>query len=145
MKKFILILSFLNIAFHFVQAQPNDPLIRKCIQGSGAEVKYLKDFTIQLGEQASTKEFRYKATLSLQKRTRYRFTMCTSPDSKGQLILNIRNNSDALVASSYDQKTGTANTSLDFSCQESGEYQIYYDFTDGQSGLGVSVVSRVEQ
>ena len=57
---------------------------------AGPNAKYLKDFRIQLGKATATGELRYKAQMSLWKNTKYRFTMCNSEDSKGQLILNIK-------------------------------------------------------
>jgi hypothetical protein len=122
----------------------SDPLMKKCISSAGPAAKYIKDFNIQLGEKHSQDEFRYKATLSLRKKTRYRFTMCTAENSKGQLILTIRDNTDKTILSSYDQKTGTIQPYVDLVCEKSGIYQIYFDFTGGQSGSGVSVVSLIQ-
>lgn len=144
MKKQVICFLLLNATFCILNGQPNDPLMKKCISNSGSETKYIKDFNVQLGDQNSQNEFRYKATMSLRERTVYRFTMCTAENSKGRLILNIKDNSDNLVISSYDPKTFTILPYVDFSCQKSGLYNIYFDFTEGKSGSGVSIVSTIQ-
>ena len=77
-----------------------------------------------LGKAATQGEFRYKANMSLWKNTKYRFTLCNSEDSKGQLILNLKDDTNKIVASSYDQKTGKTYQFIDFMCNKSGIYQI---------------------
>jgi hypothetical protein len=145
MNKHLICFLLLNAIFCILSGQPNDPLIKKCISSSGTEAKYIKDFNIQLGDQYSRNEFRYKATMSLRKSTIYRFTMCTAENSKGQLILNIKDESDNLVISSFDPKTYTILPYVDFTCQKSGLYKIYFDFTEGKSGSGVSIVSKIQR
>jgi hypothetical protein len=110
--------------------------------GSGA--KFLKDFRIQLGKTAAQTELRYKANMSLWKNTKYRFTLCNTMDSKGQLILRIKDDANKVVLSSVDQKTGKIYPFVDYICNKSGIYQLNYDFTNGQQGSGVGVVSMVK-
>jgi hypothetical protein len=143
MKKYLFFLFLLNITIFNLSGQ-TDQLLKKCILSMDPKAKFIKDFRIQLGEQYSPGEFRYKETLSLRKKTRYRFTMCTADNSKGQLILNIRDNSDNPVVSSYDQETGTIYPYVDLTCDRSGIYQICFDFTGGQAGSGVSIVSTIQ-
>lgn len=144
MKKHLICFLLFNATFFILPGQSNDPLIKKCLSNSGSEAKYIKDFNIQLGDQYSQNAFRYKASMSLRKSTIYRFTMCTAENSKGQLILNIKDNSDNLIISSYDPKTYTILPYVDFKCQKSGLYKIYFDFTEGKSGSGVSIVSKIQ-
>ncbi len=144
MKMRLICFLLLNATFYALSGQPNDPLIKKCITKSGPEAKYIKDFNIQLGEQYSQNGFRYKSTMSLRENTVYRFTMCTAENSKGQLILNITDDTGSLVISSYDPKTSAALPYVDFTCQKSGIYKIYFDFTEGKSGSGVSIVSMIQ-
>jgi len=124
--------------------QTNDPLVSNCVMNTGTNAKYLKDFRIQLGKASSKGEPRYKANMSLWKNTRYRFSMCNSEDSKGQLILSIKDDANKIVVSSFDQKTGKIYPYVDFLCNKSGIYQLSYDFNDGQQGSGVGVVSMVK-
>ena len=107
MKRLFLGLLLLLPAFATLSSQaPNDPLLSKCLQSTGSNAKYLTDFRIQLGEGAAGTAFRYKANMSLWKNTKYRFTMCTSDNSKGQLILSSQDDTSRNVASSLDSNPG---------------------------------------
>ena len=81
--------------------------------------------------------------MSLWKNTKYKFTQCNAENSKGQLILVIKDDANKVVTSSYDQKTGKIYPTIEFICNKSGIYQLSYDFVDGQQGSGVGVVSMV--
>jgi hypothetical protein len=144
MKKSILTLTFLFIIGMLSFGQVTDPLVSNCATNAGTNAKYLKDFRIQLGKASTQGEFRYKANMSLWKNTKYRFTMCNADNSKGQLILSIKDESNKLILSSFDKKTGKIYPFVDFECQKSGLYQVSYDFTDGQQGSGVGVVSMIK-
>ena len=124
--------------------QVTDPLISGCATNAGPNARYLKDFRIQLGKSTNQTDLRYKANMSLWKNTKYRFTMCNAENSKGQLILTIRDQSNKVILSSLDKKTGKIYSYVDFECQKSGIYQISYDFIDGQQGSGVGVVSMLK-
>ncbi len=124
--------------------QSSDPLVGSCLAKSGTDAKYLKDFRIQLGQSATQSDFRYKANMSLWKNTKYRFTLCNTEDSKGELILNIKDDTNKLVVSSFDQKSGKIYPFIDFVCHKSGIYQLSFDFTNGQQGSGVGIVSMVK-
>ena len=143
-KKYIIILSFL-LAIGFLSfGQGTDPLVSNCAMNAGANAKYLKDFRIQLGKAPAESELRFKAVISLWKNTKYRFDLCNTSDSKGQLILSIKDEANKIVTSSFDQKTGKTYSFVTFTCNKSGKYQLNYDFTDGQQGSGVGVVSMVK-
>jgi hypothetical protein len=144
MKKSILTLTFLFTIGILSYGQVTDPLVSNCATTAGANAKYLKDFRIQLGKASTQGEFRFKANMSLWKNTKYRFTMCSADNSKGQLILAIKDESNKLILSSFDKKTGKIYPFVDFECQKSGLYQVSYDFTDGQQGSGVGVVSMIK-
>jgi len=143
MKKYLICLLLLNTTFLVLSGQP-DFLMKKCISNISPSSKIIKDFNIQLGEIYSPFGFRYKAKLSLVKRTKYRFSMCTADNSNGQLILDIRDQTNKIVLSSYDKNTGTIYSYVDFDCKESGMYQVCFDFTGGKSGSGVSIVSIMQ-
>jgi hypothetical protein len=70
--------------------------------------------------------------------------MCTAEDSKGKLILNIKDETSKTILSSYDKTSGKIYPYVDFVCNKSGIYQLNYDFIDGQQGSGVGVVSMVK-
>lgn len=144
MKKSIITLTFLFTLGLLSYGQVTDPLISNCATNAGTNARYLKDFRIQLGKTAPQSELRYKANMSLWKNTKYRFTMCNAENSKGQLILAIKDEGNKLILSSFDKKTGKIYPFIDFECQKSGIYQISYDFTNGQQGSGVGVVSMIK-
>ena len=144
MKKTIITLTILFTFGFLAFGQVTDPLISKCAINAGTNAKYLKDFRIQLGKAATRSELRYKANMSLWKNTKYRFTMCNAQNSNGQLILAIKDDTNKLILSSFDKKTGKIFSFVDFECQKSGIYQISYDFTNGQQGSGVGVVSMIK-
>jgi hypothetical protein len=144
MNKSILTLAILFTFGLLSFGQVTDPLISKCATNAGANCRYLKDFRIQLGKASTQSELRYKANMSLWKNTRYRFTMCNADNSKGQLILSIKDESNKQILSSFDKKTGKIYPFIDFECQKSGIYQISYDFNNSQQGSGVGVVSMIK-
>jgi hypothetical protein len=140
-RKFISLLFF--IATICVFGQSTDPLVSNCVMSAGSNAKYLKDFRIQLGKAASATDLRFKANMSLWKNTKYRFTMCNTDDSKGKLILRIKDDANKIVLSSFDQKTGKIYPYVDFVCNKSGIYQLNFDFENSQQGSGVGVVSMI--
>ncbi len=144
MKKYLLGFLLLLSGYALFGQTQSDPLLSKCLLSTGPTAKYLKDFRIQLGQSNVQDALRYKANMSLWKNTRYRFTLCTDDNSMGKLVLNILDNSNNVVLSSVDRKTGTIFNYVDLICNKSGVYQIYFDFTEGQSGSGVSIVSMIQ-
>jgi hypothetical protein len=144
MKKYIITFSFFLTICLLSYGQEKDALRSSCVMSAGANAKFLKDFVIQLGNDAEQKDFRFKANIALWKNTKYRFNLCSANDSKGQLILNIKDDANKVILSSFDKKTGKTYPYVDFTCQKSGMYQLSYDFTNGQQGSGVGVVSMVK-
>jgi hypothetical protein len=144
MKKYFIILFMLFTTWTMLSGQNTDPLVNSCIASAGPNSKYLKDFRVQLGKSSDPAELRYKTQMSLWKNTKYRFTMCNSDDSPGQLILSIKDNTNKTVLSSYDQKTGKTYPYVDFICNKSGIYQLNFDFVGGKQGSGVGVVSMIK-
>lgn len=128
----------------FINGQSTDQIISRCIVKAGSDAKYLKDFRIQLGKAENQQDLRFKTKMSLWKNTKYRFTLCNAEGSKGQLILNIKDNTNNLVLSSFDKKSGKIYPYVDLICNKSGVYQLYYDFTGGQEGSGIGVISMVK-
>jgi hypothetical protein len=144
MKKYFLISLVLLSASFLLDGQATDNLVNTCVMNAGPNCKYLKDFRIQLAKAPSASELRYKTQMSLWKNTKYKFSLCTSEDSKGELILTIKNDANQVVLSSFDQKTGKTYKSIELTCNRSGIYTLNYDFKDGQQGSGVGVVSMVK-
>lgn len=144
MKTYLTTLFLLIAAGIITYGQASDPMVSNCIVNAGPDARYLKDFRIQLGKGTSTGEPRFRAQMSLWKNTKYRFSMCNSEDSEGKLYLSLKDDTNKPVLSSYDQKTGKTYSFIDFICNKSGIYQLSYDFTGGQKGSGVGVVSMIK-
>ena len=144
MKKYILIFSLFVAGCLLSSGQASDPLVSDCVLNTGTGTKYLKDFRVQLGKTETEADLRYKANISLWKNTKYRFSMCNADNSKGKLILSIKDETNKLILSSFDKKTGKVYPFVDFVCNKSGIYQLNYDFDGGQQGSGVGVVSMIK-
>jgi hypothetical protein len=143
MKKYFITILLLLMAIALVNGQSSDPLVSSCVMNAGPNTRYLKDFRIQLGKTTTPGELRYKAQMSLWKNTTYKFSLCNSEDSKGKLILSVKDDANKTVISSFDQKTGKIYPYITFTCNKSGIYHLNFDFANGQSGSGVGVVSMV--
>ena len=144
MKKFIVILSLLLIIPMLLCGQTTDPLTSKCALSAGVGSTFLKDFRVQLPKVATPPELRIKQVFPMSKNMKYRFTLCNSENSEGQLIMKIKDDQGKLILSTYDTKSGKTFSSVDFSCNKSGTYQFYFDFRDFQKGLGVGIVSLLK-
>lgn len=123
--------------------QETDPFVSRCALTAGKDAKYLKDFKIQLGQAETLTDLRFRGNMALWKNTRYRFSMCDADNSKGKLILSLRDGTNKLILSSYDKISGEISPHVDFKCNKSGIYQLYYDFENGQQGSGIGVVSML--
>ena len=148
MKKYFIILSLLLIVPVLLSGQATDPLVSKCAMNSGPNTTYLKDFRVQLGKGVTQPELRQKQVFPLSKNMKYRFTLCNADNSKGQLIMKIKDSDGKIQLSTFDLKSGkpypNPNPYIDFVCNKTGTYQIYFDFRDFQQGLGVGIVSLVK-
>lgn len=144
MKKFIIVLSLLLMVPVLLSGQTTDPLVSKCAMNSGPNTTYLKDFRVQLGKGVTQPELRQKQVFPLSKNMKYRFTLCNSDNSKGELIMKIKDSDGKLILSTFDPKSGKTFPSVDFICNKTGTYQLYFDFRDFQQGLGVGIVSLVK-
>ncbi|HBE43828.1 MAG TPA: hypothetical protein DDW27_22060 [Bacteroidales bacterium] len=144
MKIYLSFIFLLVSAGIMVHGQSSDPFVTNCIMNAGSDARYLKDFRVQLGKTVTPGEPRYKAQMSLWKNTKYRFSMCNSEDSEGHLFLNLKDDANKTVLSSFDPKSGKTYPYIDFICNKSGIYQLSFDFTGGQKGSGVGVVSMIK-
>ena len=124
MKKHLFIFSFLLTICLLSFGQDKETLRSGCVISAGANAKFLKDFVVQLGSDTEQKDLRYKANIALWKNTKYRFNLCSATDSKGQLILNVKDDANKVILSSFDKKSGKTYPYVDFTCQKSGMYQL---------------------
>lgn len=144
MKKYFIIFTALLLISVLSSAQSTDPLISKCATNTGANSTYLKDFRVQLGKGNSQGELRYKQVFPLSKNMKYRFTLCNPDNSKSELIMKLKDETGRILLASFDQKSGKTYPSIDFICNKTGKYQLYFDFRDFEQGLGVGIISLVK-
>ncbi len=140
------ILSILFLVFTYFGLQGQDPqeLISQCALDIGENTTYLKDFVIKLPSATDPSDAPvYKANFYFMKNQNYRFTMCDSDDSEGELILALYDK-QKLITSSFLKSSGKVYSSVDFACNKTGLYQLWYTFKDGQKGFGVGIVSLVK-
>jgi hypothetical protein len=126
------------------KGQPaSDDLISKCVLAAGDNTTYLKDFRVQLPEAAPGAATPvYKANMYLMKNMKYRFSVCDAPESRGELVITIYDQGRELI-SSFVKTSGKKYASIDFICNKTGLYTLWYDFIDGEQGSGVGVVCMI--
>lgn len=143
MKKLSLYIILFIIFPMMISGQNNGSLISTCVASTGPNTTYLKDYVIKLPKATSKTNIPVvKENFALSKGTNYRFTICSSEGSPGQLIITIYER-DQKIISSYNEKTGKFYNSVDFACNKTGTYTLHFSFSNGEQGMGVGVVSFV--
>jgi len=146
MKGRLVIMSLVLILLPLMaKGQPaTEELVSNCVLAAGDNTTYLKDFRIQLPKSAPNASLPvYKANMYLMKNMKYRFSVCDDPESKGELIITIYDQSKELI-SSLNKSTGKKYSSIDFVCNKTGLYTLWYDFLNGEQGSGVSVICMIK-
>lgn len=143
--RFVILVLVLAFAPVMVKGQPSsDDLVSKCVLTAGDNTTYLKDFRVQLPKAStSTTPPVYKANMYLMKNMKYRFSLCNSPESAGEIFITIYDESTELT-SSLNKSTGKKYNSVDFMCNKTGLYTLWFAFGGGEQGTGVGVVSMIK-
>ena len=140
---FILSAALLLLPAIVMGQHAKDDLVSKCVLAAGDNTTYLKDFRVQLPEATPGAAIPvYKANMYLMKNMKYRFSVCDAPESKGELVITIYDQSKQLI-SSLSKTTNKKYSSVDFICNKTGLYTLWYDFVEGEQGSGVGVVSMI--
>jgi hypothetical protein len=142
--RFAIISAALLLLSALTSGQPaTDDLLSSCVLGAGDNTTYLKDFRVQLPEAAPDAATPvYKANMYLMKNMKYRFSVCDAPESKGELVVTIHDQGKELI-SSYSKASGKRYQSVDFFCNKTGLYTLWYSFREGKQGSGVGVVCMI--
>lgn len=146
MKDRFVIMSFALLLLQAMAlGQPStDDLVSSCVLAAGDNTTYLKDFRVQLpAAAANTATPVYKANMYLMKNMKYRFSVCDAPESTGELTVTIYDQGKQLI-SSFNKATGKKYSSIDFICNKTGLYTLWYGFRDGAQGSGVGVVCMIK-
>lgn len=140
----IISLALLLLPFPAKSQAATDDLVTSCVLAAGDNTTYLKDFRIQLPKAAANAPAPvYKANMYLMKNMKYRFSVCDAPGSQGELTITIYDQGKQLI-SSFNKSTGKKYNSVDFICNKTGLYTLWYDFTGGEQGSGVGVVCMIK-
>ena len=141
-------LLLLSVALLFLpvmaEGQPaTDDLVSSCVLSAGENTTYLKDFRVQLPKSAPNAAAPvYKANMYLMKNMKYRFSVCDAPGSGGELYVTLYDQGKEII-SSYNSSSGKKYSSVDFICNKTGLYTIWYNFIGGEQGSGVGVVCMI--
>ena len=140
-----LIIAFLMLNIYTANSQDGDDLVDQCVASAGSDVTYLKDFKISLPE-ATDKQHPpiLKKSIILRKNTTYRFTICNNEDSEDEGVLKLFD-TNKMIVSSYNPKTGKTYQSINFQCSKTGPYTIFFYFKNGKSGNAIGILSYVER
>lgn len=122
-------------------AQSEDELLDICGALAGPEATYLKDFKIRLD--ASDPPIIQRYPVVLKKGNKYRFAIASSRDFDGVMKLELYD-SNRLMATTNNPATGQDYPTIDWICNKTGAYHLFFSFKDGKAGMGVGVVSLVE-
>ena len=143
--RFVIMSLVLTLVPLMVTGQPaTEELVSDCVLAAGDNITYLKDFRVQLPQAAPNAiPPVYKANMYLMKNMKYRFSVCDAPESKGELTITIYDQNKELI-SSLNKSTGKKYSSIDFICNKTGLYTLWYDFRDGAQGSGVGVVCMIK-
>ncbi len=128
-----------------VQGQDQDKLVSLCVNESGEDAAYLKDYVVKLPKASSKEKVPVaKHTLILVKNTHYRFTICNSEKYPGKGIIKIYD-TKGLIASNYNKEKDKIYSSIDLICKKTGPYTVFISFKDGEQGMAVSILSYVKK
>ena len=137
---FILSLALIIMPLLATGQPATDDLVSSCVIAAGENTTYLKDFRVQLPKAAPNAAVPvYKANMYLMKNMKYRFAVCDAPESKGELVVTIYDQGKELI-SSYNKSAGRKYSSIDFICNKTGLYTLWFDFINGEQGDRKSVV-----
>jgi hypothetical protein len=145
MKNRLFILTLVLVFLPMVAAgQPaTDDLVSSCVLSAGENTTYLKDFRVQLPKAAQDAAVPvYKANMYLMKNMKYRFSVCDAPGSGGELLITLYDQNKEII-SSYNSSSGKKFSSVDFICNKTGLYTLWYSFVGGEQGSGVGVVCMI--
>ncbi|HCC69932.1 MAG TPA: hypothetical protein DEQ09_02085 [Bacteroidales bacterium] len=144
MKRTTLICITLILAAFALNAQDQQELVSDCALSIGGRTTYLKDFVIKLPEATSKDNIPVrKENIYLMKKQSYLFTQCNAEDSQGELLIELYD-ANKIITSSVNKRNGKVYSSVEFSCNKTGLYTIWYTFKDGKKGTGVGIVSLLK-
>lgn len=142
MKRFTTIVIALVLFSLTGTAQDQQEMVSNCALNVGENTTYLKDYVIKLPKVSEAGNVPvYKADFLMMKKQNYRFTMCNSESFSGELVLALYDRDKLVSTSKVGEKVYN---SVDFSCNKTGKYTLWFTFNNGEQGMGVGIVSLVK-
>jgi hypothetical protein len=144
MKRTTIVFITLFLAVYALNAQDQQQMVTDCALSIAGNTTYLKDFVIKLPETTDQDNIPvYKENIYLMKKQRYLFTQCNADDSEAELTIELYD-ANNLITGSINKKNGKVYSSVEFSCNKTGLYTLWYAFKDGKKGTGVGIVSLIK-
>ncbi len=142
-KTILIFISFLLSAFS-LNAQDQQEMVSDCALSIGGNTTYLKDYVIKLPEATDPDNIPvYKENIYLMKKQTYLFTQCNADSSGGELLIRLYDK-QKIITGSLNEKNGKVYSSVEFACNKTGLYTLWYSFKEGEKGMGVGIVSLVK-
>jgi len=144
MKRTTIVFINIFLAVFALTAQDQQQMVTDCALSISGNTTYLKDFVIKLPETTNQDNIPvHKENIYLMKKQRYLFTQCNADNSDGELTIELYD-ANNLITSSINKRSGKVYSSVEFSCNKTGLYTIWYSFKDGKNGTGVGIVSLLK-
>ncbi len=149
MKKILYIILIITIFILGKQtktyAQCNNKLVTICSGGLTKNATYLKELKVRLqAKQSGKKAPIARYALMLSKGTHYRLSICNAKEFSGKAIIQLYDNNNRLLGSSYNPSTKKHYSAFDFICNKSAVYKVLVSFEDGKEGCAVGILSMIK-
>ncbi len=146
MKKLLIPFIFLLAlsAFSFqAKAQCNDQLVNTCALNVGDNATYIKDFKARLKASKRGALPIASYAIVLNKGTHYRFTVCNAIEFEGEAVLQLYDENNNMVGSTFDLARGKDFKAFDLMARKTATYKVFISFKGGAEGCAVGILSIV--
>ena len=149
MKKILYIILIISIFVLGKQtktyAQCNNQLVTICSGNLSSKATYLKELKVRLqAKQPGKKAPIARYALMLSKGTHYRFSVCNAKEFSGKAIIQLYDNNNRLLGSSYNPSNKKHYPAFDFLCNKSSVYKVLVSFEGGKEGCAVGILSMIK-
>ena len=147
---FIALTMLLQLIFATtIAAQCDVKLVDRAIEKSGNDALFIREFKIKQSVNDKKKKQKRAASIAkydvrLNQGFVYRFNIENDQNSESKALIQLRKD-NLVLASTYNSESKTDEQNFDYFCEESGPYQVYISFIEGNSGCAVGIISAVIQ
>lgn len=130
-------------------AQCDDKLVDRAIEKSGNDALFIREFKIKQSDNDRKKKQKRAASIAkydvrLNQGFVYRFNVENDQNSESKALIQLRKE-NLILASTYNTEKQIDDQNFDYFCKETGQYQVYISFIEGNSGCAVGILSAVIQ